>query len=100
MPNIPDAAKKVPLMFQAQTAGRCQLQYIKKDVPQQDAELWTSEWVKKAYPHPPAFGADVQSTYTINWRFVTNAGQDDGIIRPTIGASSSVVIGNGVENVL
>ncbi len=87
MTNIPDAAKKVPLMFQAQTAGRCQLQYIKKDVSQQDAELWTSEWVEKAYPHPPAFDADVQTrTYAINWRFVTNAGQDDGIIRPTIGA--------------
>ncbi len=87
MANIPDAAKKVPLMFQAQTAGRCQLQYLKKDVTQQDAERWASEWVEKAYPKSPDFGTEVETrTYTINWRFVTNAGQDDGIVRPVIGA--------------
>ncbi|MFB2875685.1 RAMP superfamily protein [Floridanema aerugineum] len=87
MANIPDAAKKVPLMFQAQTAGRCQLQYLKKDVTQQDAEKWASEWVEKAYPKSPDFGTEVETrTYTINWRFVTNAGQDDGIVRPVIGA--------------
>jgi CRISPR-associated protein Cmr6 len=87
MANIPDAAKKVPLMFQAQTAGRCQLQYLKKDVNQQDAERWASEWVEKAYPKSPDFGTEVETrTYTINWRFVTNAGQDDGIVRPVIGA--------------
>ncbi|MBD2777331.1 RAMP superfamily protein [Iningainema tapete] len=87
MPKIPDAAKKVPLMFQAQTAGRCQLQYLKKNVPQQDAERWASEWIEKAYPDAPDFGTQVQTRdYTISWRFVTNGGQDEGVTRPVIGA--------------
>ena len=83
MPNIPDAAKKVPLMFQAQTEGRCQLQYVAT----KDAERWTSQWIEKAYPNAPDFGTGVESrTYTISWRFLTNGGQDDGISRPVIGA--------------
>jgi CRISPR-associated protein Cmr6 len=87
MPNIPDAAKKVPLMFQAQTAGRCQLQRLVKDVPQQDAERWASQWIEKAYPDAPDFGEGVQSrNYTLSWRFLTNGGQDDGVSRPVIGA--------------
>lgn len=53
----------------------------------QDVELWASEWIEKAYAQAPKFGEDVQTrTYEINWRFVTNAGQDDGIIRPVLGA--------------
>ena len=84
--SIPDAAKKVPLMFRAQTSGRCQLQRIVKDTSEQDVERWASEWVEKA-PKPYQFGGQVQTrSYTFNWRFVTNSGQDDGIIRPVIGA--------------
>jgi len=48
---------------------------------------WASEWVDKAYPNPPEFGSKVQThSYTLSWRFVTNGGQDDGVIRPAIGA--------------
>jgi len=91
MVKIPDAANKIPMMFRAQTAGRCQLQRIlperKKANELQDVEKWASEWVIKAYPTPPKFGDNVKSRcYTLTWRFVTNGGQDDGIIRPAIGA--------------
>ena len=92
MVKIPDAANKVPMMFRAQTAGRCQLQRIidtkkNKNKDKQDVELWTSEWIEKAYDRPPKFGTDVQTQICqINWRFVTNGGQDDGIIRPVLGA--------------
>ncbi|NEO54058.1 MAG: RAMP superfamily protein [Okeania sp. SIO3B5] len=91
MVKIPDAANKIPMMFRAQTAGRCQLQRIlperKKTKEPQDVEQWASEWIIKAYPTPPKFGGNVQSRrYTLTWRFVTNGGQDDGIIRPAIGA--------------
>ncbi len=83
MPNIPEVARKVPLMFRAQTAGRCQLQYVGTN----DAQLWASEWIEKAYPDAPQFGSEVQTRkYTLSWRFITNSGQDDGVIRPVIGA--------------
>ncbi|MFE4108643.1 RAMP superfamily protein [Almyronema epifaneia] len=91
MKTIRDAARKVPLMFRAQVAGRCQLQRIRdlryEDAEEQDAERWTDEWVIKAYPEAPDFGDDVQTrSYNFSWRFVTNGGQDDGVIRPVIGA--------------
>ncbi|MDY7024510.1 MAG: RAMP superfamily protein, partial [Cyanobacteriota bacterium] len=91
MVKIPDAANKIPMMFRAQTAGRCQLQRIDtqrtRNKEKQDVELWASEWIEKSYQNPPQFGEGVEtSTYQINWRFVTNGGQDDGIIRPVIGA--------------
>ncbi len=35
----------VPLMFQAQIEGRCQIQFI-KDEPRQQAEDWVDEWLK------------------------------------------------------
>ena len=45
------------------------------------------EWVIKAYPDSPTFSNEVQTrTYDLSWRFVTNGGQDDGIIRPVVGA--------------
>jgi CRISPR-associated protein Cmr6 len=91
MVEIPDINNKIPMMFRAQTAGRCQLQRIDtertRNKEKQDVELWASEWIEKSYPEAPQFGKGVQTrTYQINWRFVTNAGQDDGIIRPVIGA--------------
>lgn len=86
MTQIPNAASLVPLMFQAQIEGRCQLQRVTRDEEQQ-AYRWTSEWVEKAHPQIPEFGAEVQTrTFAISWRFVTNGGQDDGVIRPVIGA--------------
>ena len=96
MTNIPDAYKKVPMMFQAQTAGRCQLQRLDPDRRAtndsnrklQDAELWCEEWTSETSSNPPEFSGSVKtSEYSISWRFVTNSGQDDGVIRPVIGAS-------------
>lgn len=82
---------KVPMMFRAQIDGRCQLQRIYPDRTKanepQDVELWVDEWVDKAsdrLPQLPETGNP--QPYEINWRFVTNGGQDDGIIRPVIGA--------------
>lgn len=83
MPPIPNAAKKIPMMFRAQIEGRCQLQYVKT----QDAVRWTDEWIQEAYLQSPQFGAGVQTrSYQISWRFITNGGQDDGVIRPVIGS--------------
>ena len=85
--QIPNITRKVPMMFRAQVGGRCQLQRIQQNVDEQDAQRWVSEWVEKTDAKPPEFGQDVQvRSYPINWRFVTNGGQDDGIVRPVIGA--------------
>ncbi|ESA33437.1 hypothetical protein N836_21305 [Leptolyngbya sp. Heron Island J] len=78
-------------MFRAQVNGRSQLQRIRdlrySDADEQDAERWVDEWIIKAYPNAPAFSDEVQTrTYDLSWRFVTNGGQDDGIIRPVVGA--------------
>jgi CRISPR-associated protein Cmr6 len=91
MVKLPNAADKVPLMFQAQTKGRSQLDYIKnkKDLAENEVpniERWTNEWIERTDEKAPQFGEGVQiKEYTFNWRFVTNCGQDD-IIRPVIGA--------------
>lgn len=92
MSEIPDAFKKVPMMFRAQTNGRCQVQRLdpnrKKQGEPQDAEIWCEEWTSETYPFAPLFDEPIKAQeYSISWRFVTNSGQDDGVIRPTIGAS-------------
>lgn len=89
MVNIKNAANLVPLMFQAQVKGRSQLQYIdpKKEPEEQDSSKWAAQWTEKAYPHPPEFGDETSTkTYQIQWRFVTNGGQFEGIIFPALGA--------------
>jgi CRISPR-associated protein Cmr6 len=87
MPQLTDAANKVPMMFRAQVNGRCQLQRLIPRADEQDAERWADEWIDKTYPDAPTFGDEVQTrTYQLSWRFVTNSGQDDGVIRPVIGA--------------
>ena len=91
MTTIPDAHKKVPMMFQAQTKGRCQLNFIadlrREDRNKQHVQLWTEEWIEKSDDRVPDFPETVQSkTYKLSWRFVTNGGQDEGIIRPVMGA--------------
>lgn len=87
MRTISDAADKVPMMFRAQINGRCQLQRLIPKADEQDAERWADEWIDKTYPDAPEFGTEVQTrTYQLSWRFVTNGGQDDGVIRPVIGA--------------
>ena len=86
MTKIPDIAQKVPMMFRAQTAGRCQLQRITRD-DESDVERWTDEWIDRANPGPESSTETIQTKdYTLSWRFVTNSGQDEGIIRPVIGA--------------
>jgi CRISPR-associated protein Cmr6 len=89
MTMLPNS-EKVPMMFRAQIVGRCQTQrivdnrYTRKP---QDAERWTNEWIERVHPESPTFGEEVETkSYTLSWRFVTNGGQDDGIIRPVIGA--------------
>lgn len=96
MKPIPDAHKKVPMMFRAQISGRSQLHYIdsnkKKAGEKQDVQFWAEEWIEKAEFIPAQKAEDVETptyqtkTYQISWRFVTNGGQDDGMIRPVIGA--------------
>jgi CRISPR-associated protein Cmr6 len=101
MKMIPNAYKKVPMMFRAQVRGRSQPQYLDPDKrpgkpkagQPQDFVLWTDEWIDQAEFIPPENAPDIQSpvygakSYTISWRFVTNGGQDDGILRPVIGSS-------------
>jgi len=96
MKPIPDAYKKVPMMFRAQVNGRSQLHYIdsdkKKAKEKQDVQFWAEEWIEKAEFITAEKAQDVETptyqtkTYQISWRFVTNGGQDDGMIRPVIGA--------------
>jgi CRISPR-associated protein Cmr6 len=101
MKTIPDAYKKVPMMFRAQVRGRSQLQYLDPDKrprkpkagQPQDIASWTNEWIDQTEFITPENAPDVQSpvygakSYTISWRFVTNGGQDDGLLRPAIGFS-------------
>lgn len=76
-------SNKVPQLFRAQVEGRCQLQNPRTD----DAQRWAYEWIAKADRRAPAFSRTVrQRRYRITWRFVTNGGQDDGVIRPVLGA--------------
>lgn len=95
MKVIPDAHAKVPMLFRAQVGGRSQLHYLDSNRPRtekQDVQLWVEEWVEKAELISTEKANDIQiptygsKSYKIAWRFVTNGGQDDGIIRPVIGA--------------
>ncbi|WP_341731070.1 hypothetical protein [Microcoleus sp. EPA2] len=96
---------RVPLMFQAQLAGRGKIQYAGDAGPASD---WVKQWLKSCPPVPesndesvplwqrgrtkspvkmPEFGRGVETKqYTISWRLVTNSGQDEDVIRPVIGA--------------
>ncbi len=81
--SIKDAHQKIPLMFRSQIPGRSQLHYPNTG----DARRWVSEWSEKVYQKPILWGEEVKSVkYSFNWRFVTNGGQDDNMIRPVIGA--------------
>lgn len=85
--SIQDAHKKIPLMFRSQIIGRSQLHYLKDKDKTSDAEKWVSEWIEKVYEQPIEWGNQVKTkTFQFNWRLVTNGGQDDGMIRPVIGA--------------
>ena len=104
--NIQSAvARDVPLMFQAQIPERGNIQYA-GDVS--SASNWVKQWLQGCPNQPenvdesqpiwkrktvsptvklPEFGAHVKTwEYQIRWRMVTNGGQDEGVIRPVIGA--------------
>jgi CRISPR-associated protein Cmr6 len=83
--NIHDS---VPMMFRAQTAGRCQVQRIPdRRESEPDITPWTKEWTQEIYPELPLAGEQVQEKiYTFNWRLLSNSGVDDAVIRPVIGA--------------
>ncbi|XGV86607.1 MAG: RAMP superfamily protein [Limnothrix sp. BL-A-16] len=93
MPAIPDSYEEVPRMFRAQIDGRSKLQYAgkTKDGQPRDIDKWVNEWIDKAEQIPARDAKDEQTpvysakSYQISWRFVTNGGQDDGIIRPVLG---------------
>ncbi|MGB3655796.1 MAG: RAMP superfamily CRISPR-associated protein [Rivularia sp. (in: cyanobacteria)] len=101
----------VPLMYRAQLEGRSQLHRIYKqrdleEIAQEEgltkaeqySVRWVNQWlevqsaVENSY-HPFLDNDSEETTqfetkdYTISWRFVTNGGKDDGIIRPLIAAS-------------
>lgn len=98
----------VPLMYRAQVEGRCQLQRIYKRSeleeiasaeniqPEQYSIRWKNQWLEacgEGSSPLDLFETSIEEPnpcqtkeYTISWRFVTNGGQDDGIIRPVIGA--------------
>jgi CRISPR-associated protein Cmr6 len=95
----------VPLMFQAQIPERGKIQYAGTVEP---ASKWVNQWLQCCPPAPevvddnlpiwkrqsvrttvklPQFGENVETrSYKIRWRLVTNSGQDEGVIRPVIGA--------------
>ena len=78
--------REIPLMFQAPVKGRGQIQYIAE--PKQ-VYRWVDEWTEGAGKEVPRFAADAKTKeYKITWRFVSNSGQDEDIIRP-------VIAGNG-----
>ncbi|MBO9998125.1 MAG: hypothetical protein J7641_03805 [Cyanobacteria bacterium SID2] len=84
---------RVPLAFRAQIEGRCQVQRINRnldDAADNEAYIWAREWLRGASQRPPEFPEGVKTQeYRITWRFVTNSGQDEGIIRPVISGTGS-----------
>jgi CRISPR-associated protein Cmr6 len=76
---------EIPLMFQAQIKGRGQIQYIAKP---EKAYRWVDEWEEGVGNTTPKFGDRIYTReYKITWRFVSNSGQDDDIIRPVIASA-------------
>lgn len=95
----------VPLMFQAQLPNRGKIHYSNQS---ETVYQWVDQWLKCCPDAPtpvnedtpkwrqkpvnstvkmPKFSPHVETKkYTINWRLVTNSGQDEGFIRPVIGA--------------
>ncbi len=78
---------EIPLMFQAQIQGRGQIQYIGNP---DRVDRWVDEWVEGAKNQIPKFinrennHKFQKQEYKITWRFVSNSGQDEDIIRPVI----------------
>ena len=86
MKLIPDASRKVPMMFRAQVNGRCQIQRLVKG-EEPDAVRWANEWTARVETFQVQPSGELQTQdCTISWRLLTNCGMDDGVIRPVIGA--------------
>ncbi len=87
---VPDAFKKVPMMFQAQVDGRCQIQRLdpdkKKYGEEQDCDRWADEWIDKIDPLSESRFGMQTSDRTFTWRVVSNSSVDVSVTRPVIGA--------------
>jgi CRISPR-associated protein Cmr6 len=86
--TVTNPHRHIPRAFRSQIEGRCQLQRITKQ--EHDAIEWVDEWTTGAdaveNSEREQIGSDTRSQeYQISWRFVTNSGQDDTVIRPVIG---------------
>lgn len=83
-----DAYERVPLMFRSQINSRCQIQRLVPNAQVQQAQDWADEWVEAVTDSQDyQFSPKVETkSYQITWRFITNSGQDEGVIRPVIGA--------------
>ncbi|SKB15331.1 conserved hypothetical protein [Planktothrix sp. PCC 11201] len=80
-------SNSVPLMFRAQIETRSQIQRLIPSQRDQQAYIWAEEWMEAIGAQNPEFSDQVQvKSYAITWRFITNSGQDEGVIRPVIGA--------------
>ncbi|WP_013334239.1 hypothetical protein [Gloeothece verrucosa] len=78
---------QIPLMFRAQIEGRCQIQRLIPKQETQEAYHWVDQWVEGVEEEIPDFSSNIQTKeYQMTWRFVSNGGQDEGVIRPVIGA--------------
>lgn len=85
--NYISTGDRIPLMFRAQIEGRCQIQRVIPREPRQQAYDWADEWIEGASGQVPQFGLQVKTKeYKITWRVISNSGQDEGVIRPVIGA--------------
>lgn len=64
------------------------MQYVGTD----DAQLWASEWIEKAYPDEPQFGSEVQTRkYTLSWRSIANSPQQDWQVKTDNKSSGAFV---------
>lgn len=104
LPSTLEEAKRVPLEYQAQVAGRCQRQYINKpkDVHhgwRAPIQVWIDQWVERVDRESPFTSEGLRITEAqIDWRLISNSGVDEGIIRPVIGAGGWPLIpGSGIK---
>jgi len=79
----------VPMMFRAPLEKRCQLQRLvperQKANESQDAEIWVDQWDQGRGKVAPHFSTTIQTQEKeINWRMVSNSGQDAGFIYPVL----------------
>ena len=80
-------SNSVPLMFRAQIESRSQIQRLIPGQEDQQAYTWAKEWMDGIGAKNPEFSDKIQvKSYPMTWRFITNSGQDEGVIRPVIGA--------------